>query len=373
MKKIGILTFHNAYNFGAVLQAYALKEFLQQNSNCIVEIINYKNEQIEKEKSRWNNLFNNNVVKELARNLLTTPYYLKLDKVFSNFVHKYLTTNKEIKNEELSSLNYDLYLVGSDQVWNLTLTGNDKTFFCDFTSPESICCSYAASIGTSAFSDKELQVYKQLIDKFSLISFRENELVPIFEKIVSKGKVCSVVDPVFLLQQDKWCSMAYSNLNSNVEKPYVLFFCVGYNSELNPTLEFAKKIAKEKNMELLYLSNQDIWYKHRELHHCGVASPCEFLGYIKNASIVVTNSFHATAFSIIFHREFYSEIGLKRNGRIKNILDLTGLQDHAINCGINKENKAKENTDWSKVDTHLNLERENAYAFLRLVVDLIEK
>lgn len=67
MKKIGILTFHNAYNFGAVLQAYALKEYLQKNSNCTVEIVNYKNEQIEKEKSRWESLFNNNVIKELAR------------------------------------------------------------------------------------------------------------------------------------------------------------------------------------------------------------------------------------------------------------------------------------------------------------------
>ena len=327
---------------------------LQKNSNCTVEIVNYKNEQIEKEKSRWESLFNNNVIKELARNLLTTPYYLKLDKVFSGFVNKYLTADNEIKKEDLSSLKYDLYLVGSDQVWNLTLTGNDKTFFCDFAMPESICCSYAASIGSSAFSNEELQNYKQLIDRFALISFREKELVPIFEKIASEKKICSVVDPVFLLKQDEWNSMA----SSIVRKPYVLFFCVGYNAELDQTLEFAKNLANEKNMELLYLSNQDIWYKHRELHHCGAASPCEFLGYIRNASYVVTNSFHATAFSIIFHREFYSEIGLKRNGRIKNILNLTGLQDHAINRGINKENTLKGKIDWSKVDVRLNLEKE---------------
>lgn len=67
---------------------------------------------------------------------MTTPYYLKLDKVFSKFVNKYLTADNEIKKEELSSLKYDLYLVGSDQVWNLTLTGNDKTFFCDFAMQE---------------------------------------------------------------------------------------------------------------------------------------------------------------------------------------------------------------------------------------------
>lgn len=369
MKRIGILTFHNAYNFGAVLQAYALREYLQQNSNCIVEIINYKNEQIEKEKSRWKSLFNNNVVKEIARNLLTMPYYLKLDKVFSDFVHKYLTANNEIKKEELSSLKYDLYVVGSDQVWNLSITGNDKAFFCDFAMPDSICCSYAASIGSSVFSDKELQKYKHLIERFSLVSFRERELVPIFGKIASEKKICSVVDPVFLLGQEKWSSMAISIPS----KPYVLFFCVGYSADLDPTLEFAKKLANENNLELLYLSNQDIWYKHRELHHCGVASPCEFLGYIKSASYVVTNSFHATAFSIIFHREFYSEIGLKRNGRIKNILDLTGLQAHALDHGIYKGNKFKETTDWSKVDILLNSERAKSYDFLRSVVDLIEK
>ena len=134
--------------------------------------------------------------------------------------------------------------------------------------PESICCSYAASIGSSAFSNEELQNYKQLIDRFALISFREKELVPIFEKIASEKKICSVVDPVFLLKQDEWNTMA----SSIVRKPYVLFFCVGYNDELDQTLEFAKNLANEKNMELLYLSNQDIWYSTEnytivELHH----------------------------------------------------------------------------------------------------------
>lgn len=183
---------------------------------------------------------------------------------------------------------------------------------------------------------------------------------------------------IFIDSDDFWDDASalehiHINLSSIVRKPYVLFFCVGYNDELDQTLEFAKNLANEKNMELLYLSNQDIWYKHRELHHCGAASPCEFLGYIRNASYVVTNSFHATAFSIIFHREFYSEIGLKRNGRIKNILNLTGLQDHAINRGINKENTFKGKIDWSKVDVRLNLEKEKSYKFLRSVVDLIEK
>lgn len=369
MKKIGILTFHNAYNYGAVLQAYALKEYLQHNSNCIVEIINYKNEQIEEEKSRWNKLFSNNVVKEFARNLLTAPYYWKLDKEFSTFIHRYLTTEKEIKRKELPSLDYDLYVVGSDQVWNLTLTGNDRSFFCDFASSGSVCCSYAASIGSSVFTDDELAEFKKLLEKFTLVSFREKELVPIFERIVQKKGVCSVLDPVFLLEPNKWNSIT----NLVDRKPYVLFFCVGYNAELNPTLEYAKKIANEKGMELLYLSNQDIWYKHQELHHCGVASPCDFLGYIKNASCVVTNSFHATAFSIIFHRDFFSEIGLKRNGRIKNILELTGLENRAINRGVYAGDRISGITDWSDVDARLKLERKNSYKFLSSVVDLIEE
>ena len=369
MKRIGILTFHNAYNFGAVLQAYALKEYLQQNSNYIVEIINYKNEYIEKDKSRWKNLFNNNIIKEIARNLLTLKYYLKLDKEFSIYIHKYLTTKKEIKREELSLLNYDLYIVGSDQVWNLSLTGNDKTFFCDFASSDSICCSYAASIGSSTFTDEEMVKFKNLLGKFTLISFREKELVPIFSEILPKKVICSVLDPVFLLDQNKWGLMA----KSIVRAPYVLFFCVGYNAEMEPTLDFAKKIAKDQNMELLYLSNQDIWYKHRELHHCGVVSPCEFLGFIKNASYVVTNSFHATAFSIVFHRNFFSEVGFKRNGRIKNLLELTDLEDHAINRGVYVGNKVIQKTDWANVETRLNIERKKSYVFLRSIVDLIEE
>lgn len=367
MKKIGILTFHNAYNFGAVLQAYALKNYLEKNSNCVVEIINYKNKEIENEKSKWGNLLKNNIIKELIRNVLTIRYNLQLNKIFSDFTNQFLKTRKEIKKEKLSSLDYDLYIVGSDQVWNLSLTGNDKAYFCNFTSSNSICCTYAASTGSSVFSVKELENYKILVKNFTLISLREKELVPIFTKIAPNKEVVSVLDPVFLLKQDNWNMMA----KSIKKKSYVLFFCVGYNAELESTLNFAKKLAEEENLELLYLSNHDIWYKHRELNHCGAVSPCEFLGYIKNASYVVTNSFHATAFSIIFHRDFFSEVGLKRNGRIKNILELTGLEDHAIDHGKYVQKRTK--TNWLNVENRLSMERKKSYDFLKSVLDLIEE
>ena len=149
MKKIGILTFHNAYNFGAVLQAYALKEYLQKNSNCTVEIVNYKNEQIEKEKSRWKSLFNNNVIKELARNLLTTPYYLKLDKVFSKFVNKYLTADNEIKKEDLSSLKLHVF----DKDWPELPFAHREHIGCtvDYISGRNRYMGYLISLGIYSF------------------------------------------------------------------------------------------------------------------------------------------------------------------------------------------------------------------------------
>lgn len=367
MAKIGILTFQNAYNFGAVLQAYALKKHLERTSTNQIDIINYKNKQIEKEQSILNNLRQNNILKEAVRTVLLLPYILGRKKTFHKFGREALSLSAEVSNEELSDLDYDMFIVGSDQVWNLNLTAGDPAFFCNFAKKETMCCSYAASIGASSFSESELNQYRVLLEPFSKISFREKELVPVFKSILPEKKVISCVDPVFLLNRSEWLEIA-EPVN---RKPYVLFFCVGSNPELEPTIQFATNLALEKGLEPVYLSNQDIWYKHMDWKHCGVCSPNEFIGYIKNAEYVVTNSFHATAFSVILHKDFFSETGLERNGRILNLLEMVNLSDRAIEKGRLKYTQSS--IDWDKVDNLIEINRLNSYDYLTELMGDLEK
>lgn len=363
MIKIGILTFQNACNFGAVLQAYALKTYLEQCDVTIVEIINYKNQQIEKEKLLWKNLFENNILKQIIRNTLLLPYIYRRNRLFNSFNTEYLGLSKEINKEQMNNLDYDLYIVGSDQVWNRQLTENDRTFFCDFCENNVPCYSYAASIGSSKFTDIELGQLKNLLERFSSISFRERELVPIFKSVLPNKKIVSCLDPVYLLDNQLWGELCINPKR----KPYLLIFCVGSNPELTPTIEFAKKLANSKGLDVIYMSDQDIWYKHREVEHCGAVAPGEFLGYIRSAEYVVTNSFHATSFSIIFHTSFYSETGLSRNGRVINILDLMGLNDRALKKGKAKKDYLKE-IDWNMVEKKISDEKAFSKEYLINIV-----
>lgn len=358
MNKIGILTFQNALNYGAVLQAYALRTYIESCTENQIEIINYKNQEIENTQSLFRSFRRNPTLKELVRALLLLPYMIRRKKVFYQFCKGYLLLSDDVAASALSNLEYDKIIVGSDQVWNLELTGEDTNYFCDFDTKNTSCYSYAASIGKSTFTECDLNRYRELLMPFSKISFREKELIHIFKTLFPEKDILSCIDPVFLISREHWIAME----KPIKRRPYLLFFCVGNNPELEATINFAWELAHERGLEPLFLSDLDIWYKHRNWHHCGVVLPNQFIGYINHAECIVTNSFHATAFSILLHKSFYSETGLLRSGRILNLLEMTHLDDRAIVKG--KRVPEKREIDWKQVDREIDEEKRKSYAYL---------
>lgn len=367
MIKLGIMTFHNACNFGAVLQAYALKTYLNSILDVSAEIIDYRNSAVEEDYSLFRIDKNNNLLKELITNILCFSYRKKRNAEFEKFRQDYLHVgHSKIEKQELKSLNekYDAIVVGSDQVWNLVITNGDKSFFLDFMDDKRKCISYAASIGKSSFDSSELDELRRLINNFSMVSFREQELVDLFKANIDAEKVTASVDPVYLLNNSEWNAMAGKG---KATRPYVLFFTTGYNPAIQPAIEFAKKLAESKNLEVIFLSDQDKWFKNRDIEHVGGINPTEFISLISNAEYVVTNSFHATSFSIILHTKFFVETGLKRNGRILNILSLTGLSDRQLNKGA-MTSTCDDNIDWISVDERLDRVRSQSKDYLADVI-----
>lgn len=317
MIKIGIITCHDVYNFGATLQAYALSNYISKNY-CKCKIINYKPKYLYRlidfmkvDAPKWKITF----WRRWIYRIYMIPFHLthlnkfikyKLFNIqFLNLTKKYCNV-KDLK--ECSE--FDLYICGSDQIWNSCPypCGEDPAFFLSFVPNENPCISYAASFGGKNLSEKGIDNIKKYLHRFAAISVREQSGVNILNKYNIKS--VTVLDPVFLLNKIEW-----RELKSKLELPEKYILAYGYDNTEN----FYSAIEKYKQ-KLKY----PVIFIMKEFKNAG---PREFLTLIDNASLVITTSFHALAFSIIFNTPF---ITVETNHvdlfeRIKSLLSALNL------------------------------------------------
>lgn len=330
--KIKTITCHDVYNAGASLQAYALAEYLKALGNA-VEIINYKPEYLKHYKLTGvgNPAYDKPVLRE-AYNLLKLPGRLKArkgkrKKEFDAFTEKYLpVTEKEYtSNDELkaASLSADVFFAGSDQIWNTFFpNGKDPAFYLDFAPEGAVKASYAASFATEKILDGYEEKIRKWLSALDFISVRESSGLSILKNLEIENAV-AVLDPVFLLDREKWESMADAE---GFSEPYILV----YDFDRSPAVEaFAKRYA-EKNKVKIY-SFLTVPYCDRSFEQEG---PLMLLSLVRNADFVISNSFHATAFSLIFERQFAV---FKRkegiNTRMADLLSSVGLSDRMLENG----------------------------------------
>lgn len=361
---IGIITFHRAENYGAVLQAYALQEFISDNfKNCDVKIIDYRSVPIESAYSYRKLILSGNPIKIIAKILLRGPRVYQTKRNFKEFVNKRLVISETFNSENIETAKneFDCIVAGSDQIFNLAMTNHDMGYFLqgEKHSRNNNSCSvisYAASTGTIPSDESYQSELLNLLKLFDALSFREKSS---YDWCTRHGLRCQVnADPVMLLDEEKWSKLA----KKSRVKPYVLYFCVQSIENEMKTLEFAKKKASELECELCFLSIYGSIHD-REIQRLQSTKPEEFLGLIKNAECVVTDSFHASVFSIIFHKNFFVETNIKNNARILDLLDLTGLSCLSMKNGIvmNPEKKI----DWKSIDTILEEKRKETYDYFR--------
>lgn len=340
--KIGVLTFHRAENFGAVLQCYALLTFLSINGYD-VEVVDYRNDNIEKGYQLFKlNFFSlrafcgsikNNVLTFVARLLKKNKYRL--------FRKNHLRISSRIYKDESFCCNYDCLICGSDQIWNLRLTGGfDRVFFLDFqTDAKKI--AYAAS---SEMRDYEkLKEYSLILKKsfqsFAAISVRERAFAEYLNSITGID-ISTVLDPVFLISKDFYARIA--------KKPAETNYIFVYHLVNSPSAsKYAEKISHETNKKVIELTagfSQYHYKNHKILKNIG---PQELLGFILYSDMVITTSFHGTALSLIFNKLFYV-VDEGYNLRIKSLLSSVGLISQLLpNC---EEKKVSEFFDYDEVN-----------------------
>lgn len=320
MKQCGILTFQFAHNYGALLQAYAIKRFLQEN-RIEAEIINYANDEMRKMYALHHPKSSSILV--TARHMKNAILRYKQFRLFENFSEEYLDLHLDIpyNDPKIFSGVYNNIIVGSDQVWNKALTYEDKTYFLD-----GVDClnsiSYAASFG----GDTNINLLDSndfiLLNRFKAISLRE---ISAAEKLKAKisREIYNVCDPVFLIGKDVWKKIGRKP--KSINQPYVCIVML----KNDPELAFmCNETFKDYGYE--FVSVHPMAWKQqigRQLYDIG---PLEFLWMIDHAECIVTNSFHASAYSVIMGKKLIYNCIEKGNNRISSMMDNIGIRSKEL-------------------------------------------
>ena len=318
--KIGILTFHCAKNFGAVLQAFGLCQYLQR-LGLNVSIVDYRPDYLIAPYRPFYPLRMNAGKKSwklgillIVRELLSLPIRYKRERFFNRFIRENLHLSPLQMDDKAND--FDAFVFGSDQIWNCSLTQSDSVFWGNapaFEGRKRI--AYAASAGSIKVLDENAIVNLEL---FNAVSVRERSLADYLNIFLTK-KIQVVLDPVLLAGRDVFRAIATTKHRS----PYLLYFTLDGNTKLRV---IAERLARNRNLELIEIISYNICFSKSNVKH--VLSVNEFLGLFMNADFVVTKSFHGTAFSVLFEREFmvyYDEKEVPE--RMYNLLNALNLDN----------------------------------------------
>lgn len=351
--KIGILTFHRAKNYGAILQCYALQEYLKSLGHN-VEVIDYIQPIIESQNQLfrfigWKNIFS---PKQLYWELKKIKErYLRI-KNFKPFYKEKLNKSRICKQQTIPK-DYDIYIIGSDQLWNPTCMGGkiDLTFWGDFHKPQnSKIIGYAISGSDILYKVLKEDNIKQLIVKnFDSLTVREETFAISLKNHIGIEPVVTI-DPTLLVKQNVWDRITNKKWNN---KKYIVVYQVrGTNQQKAALCSKANKIAKKSALQYIDLSSS-------------ILSPEDFVSAIKHAQYVITSSFHATVFSLIYEKQFIPVMLNDGNDhRYSNLLESIGI-NHILIGWEQLQEKEFDIINYDKAKNKLEQKCKISYDFLQ--------
>lgn len=358
------VTHANVYNLGATLQMYALQKAILK--------LGYENDVLDYDESRARKLYDPKLsdcksIKEIIKYFYKYKYRNRNRiKNYKSFIDKYIVLSKhKYSKESLGNSNdlYDLFISGSDQVWNLQLHEYDTAFMLDFVDAAKKKGSYAASFGYSIVPLQFAEKTKNLLSEFSYLLVREDEGKEWIRNNMNRDALV-VADPSVLLLKDDYDLLC--------DKPkYSKYILVYHLTKTESLIKFARKIAKEKECNLICINNErkDI-PDAINLHD---VDPKEFICLIKYADCVVTSSFHGIMYSLIMNTQFFYELNpnnQNRNTRIYNLEKIYSISDREISKAVDGD---ADLIDFSDINSLLSKERQRSLAILENMLESREK
>ena len=327
-KKVGIITIHSVYNYGAMLQAYALEVYLS-NQGYDAEIIDYRPYFI----CRHYQFFWHDLILNPRASITLIKQILLKRKKFSNF-REFFTKNMRVSNrayyngKDLELCGYDVLITGSDQIWNEHITGGDENFLLKFANKVQIRIAYSSSFGVSNISDEWASKVSQGLVDFYRIGVREEEGQNIINEFDSDIVSEVVLDPVFLLSRDNWVSLSEDQLTPDYQ--YILVYSLEISDELRGYIDKLREIT-EFQVVSIHPFEEDNDYSDLCVSNAG---PKQFISLINNANYIVTNSFHGMAFSILLNKEFIAVPHTKTGSRMTSLLSRCGFKEIALDSNL---------------------------------------
>jgi hypothetical protein len=364
--KISVITLHNIKNYGSALQAYATQKKLEQ-IGVQVELVDYwRKDVLDKNllkeciiSSDWNK----NFFSRLIYKLIKYPSVHKRIQIFNDFLKlyinltpvKYISSDELVKNPPIA----DIYCTGSDQVWNSYWNrGIEEPYFLNYIPKGKKCFAYAASFGKERLTQKEQNIIKPLLQKYSAISMREASGVRILKEMGLSS--VQILDPTLVLESSEWKKLMAGR---TIRRRYLLIYQLNKNYEFD---HYAQQLARNTGLKLIRLS-----YDYHHILKTGHLVCCptveKWLSLFYYADYILTDSFHGTAFSINFNKQFSVFYPPKFCGRLKSILELTGLENRVV-TDINNFSQYNKKIDYKPVNKILAYERQKADSFLRSVL-----
>lgn len=356
MKKVGIVTFTTGFNYGNRLQNYAVQEIVKDFGFCAETICD--------------NEIRFYTVKRNIKHIISILYgCLKATNItklteferktaFDRFNNKYINLSKlnlfDERRLEKSLDAFEFFITGSDQVWNPFFIDSDNYLLA--FAPDGKKIAFSASIGVNVLPEEVRDKYKRLIDKIDFVSVREERAADIIEELgLNKPKVLS--DPTLALEKEKWLKLVEKS-SVRVQEKYILCYFLGRMPE-NRKIEF-QQLADDLSCEIINPLDD----RNRKIYSY---DPVDFLKLIKESELVITDSFHATVFSILFHKPFYvfnRKCLESMESRIDTLLTTFGFQSRRVYEDEHIKNEEIGNIDFKKSDLKIESERKRVYDFL---------
>lgn len=321
--KIGILTFPGSPSHGASLQMYALYQTLFEMKQD-VEIIHYIPDTVNHRRVRTKPSIKKCILTLAIRLLVKSnkPHFKRFEGQMALYPDAPIRTTEQLA-EVLQR--YDRIIVGSDQVWNPVVTGNDMNYYLKCCDNDEKKAAYAPSFGTNDVAEADRDEIAALLDRFRYLSVREQQGADIILRLTGRS-VPVVLDPTLLLSRQDWLKIAKPAIKHGPER-YVLYYTIKPSPAL---LAFAEQFAKQNGCLLMTVGGR-IKDKYKKGKHpvFGVG-PAELLGLIQSAEYVITNSFHGLVMSLVLEKNFYVEYSTDTNSRLINMVNAFGLDDAVV-------------------------------------------
>lgn len=336
-KTIGIITIHKIHNVGSVLQTYALWKILRDAGYC-VEIIDYKFPNEYHRSESHNHTIQKHPKVSFCEKLIKAVYafpLLKQHRLTDSFLTRMNVSmsNVSYMNREhllTSPPKYDVYISGSDQIWNPRYTNGDDIFLLSFANETSQKISYASSFGVNSLPENICLEFAKYFNRYDKISVREASGVKILKQEFSKESVC-VLDPTLLLNSEQWKNALRIKEPINND-PYIFCYFLNYSFDAFPYAEeFAMHMHKATGLKLIFGGRPPKKIITKGGKYCVGIGPEDFVSLVANATLVITTSFHGTAFAVNMNKPVYSIVDSSTgDDRLSTFLRELGLNSRIV-------------------------------------------